>query len=304
MTNRYKKVSDWIYFFGVLPALAALPRNWGYSLIRKQGRHLHDVQNFHREEIARNLNLVLNNGRVATITRRTFEILASEDLDAFYFPFWNKQNIDRYFSFEGLEYLDQARKSGRGVLLYTGHIGCVCSALVALGLKGYPVNHLSRDSRVEDTFHPAFRAYARFKIGWVEKKAGRNFVFINRGNYPRLIQMLGEDELVSIAIDVPPELAKRTETVEFLGRRCLFPTGLVSLAYESGAPVIPYFVLRKEEQWPQQRLIVREPIALTGNLQMDLQCCVHRLNQVILDHPSQWFGWDSLSLFWKKDHLP
>jgi len=73
----------------------------------------------------------------------------------------------------------KALQAGRGVLLYTAHFGSVCAPVLALSLGGYPLNQLSRDSRKDRSFPPAFQAYARFKTGWMARKMGRPLIFID-----------------------------------------------------------------------------------------------------------------------------
>jgi lauroyl/myristoyl acyltransferase len=314
LTSRYKRVSDWAYFFGVTPALALLPKKLGYPLMQRQGRHICRVNPIHRQNASRNISLVLDDEQWSALAKtqvvtKTFEVMVAEDLDTFYFPFWNENNIRRCFSFEGLDHIDRARRQRRGVLMFTGHFGSICSSLVALSLRGYTLNHLSRDSRNETSFHPAFRAYARCKLAWMKRKTGRDMLFIDadQGTYSQLssasaiieaYRLLSQNEIVSMAVDVPPQMVKRTAKVEFLGRECLFPTGLISLAYQSKAPVIPYFVLRDKDAMWRQTVLVQEPIPMSGNVKVDLQKCVDRLGDMIREHPEQWYTWDSLSLFW------
>jgi len=314
LTSRYKRLSDWVYFFGVTPALALLPQKLGYALMRRQGRHVCRVNPVHRQDTSRNISLVLDDEQWSPLAKtqvaeETFEVMVAEDLETFYFPFWDENNIGRYYQFEGLEHIDRARRLRRGALLFTGHFGSVCSSLVAMSLRGYTLNHLSRDSRTEAGVHPAFRAYARMKLAWMKKKTGRDMLFINadQGTYTQFssasaimeaYRLLSQNEIVSMAVDVPPQMVKSTAKVEFLGRECLFPTGLINLAHQSKAPVIPFFVVRdKNEMW-RQTIVVQEPVTISGNLRLDLQKCVDRLGDMIREHPEQWYTWDSLSHFW------
>lgn len=314
LTSRYKRLSDWAYFFGVTPALALLPKKLGYALMRQQGRHVCRVNPVHRQDTSRNISLVLDDEQWSALAKtqvvtKTFEVMVAEDLETFYFPFWNENNIGRYYTFEGLEHIDRARRLRRGALMFTGHFGSICSSLVALSLRGYTFNHLSRDSRNEPGFHPAFRAYARLKLAWMKKKTGREMLFIaaDQGAYSQhssasavmeAYRLLSQNEIVSMAVDVPPQMVKSTAKVEFLGRECLFPTGLINLAHQSKAPVIPFFAVRdKNEMW-RQKVVIQEPITMSGNVKVDLQKCVDRLGDMIREHPEQWYTWDSLSLFW------
>jgi len=239
---------------------------------------------------------------------QSFETLVLEDLDAFDFPFWSSKNIRHHYEFEGLGFLDKALRKRKGVLLFTGHVGCPCASLVALGLRGFPVNHLSRDSRTEQSLPLSFRSYARFKLWGMKKGSGREITYISQDEYShssvaaslKLCQLLSRNEVVSMAIDVPPTLTKQTETCEFLGRLCRFPTGLIHLAYQSDAPILPFFALRDSSSRTGQKLIVQEEVLLSGDVRLDLQQCVDRLSGVILSNPEQWLSWDSFRSFWSR----
>ena len=110
-------------------------------------------------------------------------------------------------------------------------------------------------------------------------------------------RMLSEKQLVSMAIDVPPLWVGNKAHATFLGRRCLFPTGLVQLANLANVPVVPYFSIRDSAEPMRQTLVIQEPISLQGDLSRDLQSCIERLQQVIRDHPDQWLLWDSFETF-------
>lgn len=310
MERRYKRVPDWLYFFGVLPAAALLPRKWAYRLVRRQGSHFYNCQAIHRASVIQSLQQVFDtftpgSRDLTAIARGTFESLAFDDFEAYYFNSWNPANIDRYFKFEGLEHLERAMSQDRGVLLFTAHLGSPCSAVVAMSLKGYPLYHLVNDSPANTHFPAAFRSYARLKIKWMERRMGRRFILFrldansadSASAAMQAYRMLSEKQLVSMAIDVPPVWVGNKARTTFLGRRCLFPTGLVQLANLANVPVLPYFSIRDSAEPMRQTLVIQEPISLQGDLSWDLQSCIERLQQVIRDHPDQWLLWDSFETF-------
>jgi KDO2-lipid IV(A) lauroyltransferase len=310
MEKRLKVAPDWLYFFGLLPAFALLPSQLGYRLVRTLGNQVAKVQETSRRHMIQNLNSVLPPERteeVPLIAKRFFQVLTSEDLEGFYFPFWTKSNIDRFFTFEGLEHLQEALNSGRGALLLTGHIGCVCSALTALGLKGFPITHVARDYVNDSSIPSAFRAYGLRKIRWMESKMGRPVIRATSDDRLRslssasavlqICRSLSSNQMVSMALDALPERVQETGTVMFLGRLSRFPTNTIHLAHQCRAPIIPYFAIRDRRQWSRQRIAIGPPITLTGDIQTDLQLCADRLDRVILEYPEQWFSWDSLGHF-------
>jgi lauroyl/myristoyl acyltransferase len=250
----------------------------------------------------------LSKEQILQIAEKSLEIKVCEDLDTFYFPFLNEGNVDRYFAFSNLHFLDDALKQGKGALLFTGHFGSVCAPLVVLALKGYASYHLSRDSRFERGLNTAFRAHARLKTSFMSRKMGRELLYIktDQQSYRQVsaaeatllsYRLLSQNQTVSMAIDIPPGMAKGAEVVRFLGEDSLFPTGIVALAQKSGAPVIPFFVARDREDRSKQRLVLQEPVQISGDSRADLQRIVDRLSACIEQDPEQWFSWDCLSHF-------
>ena len=123
MEKRLRTLPDHVYFSGLLPAFSVLPPRIAYSLIRWQGRHIQSFLRGHDQLIRSNLAACGFDAPEA-IARAFFEVLASEDLDAYYFKSWSRSNIDRYFDFEGLDILEQAVAGGRGAILQQLVPGC------------------------------------------------------------------------------------------------------------------------------------------------------------------------------------
>jgi hypothetical protein len=190
-------------------------------------------------------------------------------------------------------------------------VGSLSSALVALGVRGYQCNHLSRDwFRGEGNLHPACLAHRRFKLKWMKKRIGRDPIYMDpdpEATPSPIVEanrFLTQNEIVSIPLDVPPEGAEETAKIEFLGRQCLFSTSLVRIAYESKAPVLPLFTLRSPKELWSQRVVVDDPITMTGRVEEDLQNCCDRLADMVLVHPDQWHNWDKLNAFWTDPPAP
>ena len=310
MEDRVKGVPNRLYFFGLLPGLALLPRRLGYSLAKLCGRLIFETQAVPRNGILQSLAQVdsllpSQHSAHEDITRVWFENLVCEDLDAFYYRFWSQENLEKYFVFEGTEHLDSALNEDRGVFLLTGHVGAVCAALVALSLRGYPITHVSRDYLSDCSISPAFRGYALYKIGQIEAKLGKPLINAYTGNSApsheavlQIYQAIRNNQLVSMAVDVNPNWVEDCLTVRFLGRKSRFASNLVRLAQHCRSPIIPFFTVRNRKKSYQHRIIIRPRIEPTHDVQRDLQRCIDELSNTILAHPEQWFSWDSLNHFW------
>ena len=79
------------------------------------------------------------------------------------------QTLKRVIECEGIEHLDAARQSGRGVILFTGHIGAWELTSFALSLSGYPLSFLVR--RIDNPKIEALVDRARAKLDrWQQEK--------------------------------------------------------------------------------------------------------------------------------------
>jgi lauroyl/myristoyl acyltransferase len=309
LTNRYAIIPDWLYYFCFLPILALLPRRLGYWLARSQGRHVYNVQKQSREAAEANLKRVFSGDLLAqdpsVVIQKSFEIRIAEDLDGYYFAHFNQQNLHKFFTFQGLEHLDAAKRGGKGGLLLSGHVGAVASGVLALGLKGYETAPLGNDSRVDTTMSAPVRAFARWQMMWLQKKLAGRVIFVKLNEFGaahgpavvKVLEALRKNQFVVMAVDIPADRSQNVTRTRFLGRDCRLPSGIVRLSKLSGAPIIPFFILRDEDNWAHQKIQVQPPIDLSGDLETDFQRCIDRLDAVVRRHPGHWTVWDSLTAF-------
>jgi len=154
---------------------------------------------------------------------------------------------------EGRETYEEARRSKRGAVVVTAHLGGFELGMAAL------VGH---EKRVHVVFRrdasPRFdrlRSRLREKLGVVEAPVDEGW-----STWSHLRDSLAGDEVVLIQGDrVMP--GQKGVPVPFLHRRLLLPSGPFKLALVAGAPVIPVFSLRTATG--RLRIVVEEPILLT-----------------------------------------
>ncbi len=308
--ERFKRLPDGLYFSGLLPLLSRLPPRFGYAAARLAGgaigRNFPDHRQLVEDRLERHLSAAVRKGRSSReIAAEFYRVMAAEDLDAYLYPRWNRDNIERYFRFEGLEHLDDQVERGEGALLVTAHLGAVCAAVVALGALKYPVTHLAREYPEDDSLPPAFHAFALRKVRWMQEKFVQPMIFAGAPDNPEgkaravmeTAAALERGRFVSMAMDIPPFRVSQGVRVSFLGRPCVFPANFVQIAARCGVPLIPYFTHRRARQTWKHQLTVQAPIRPTGDPAADLQACVERLEAAVLAHPEQWFAWDSIDHF-------
>lgn len=273
-------------------------------------RLVQEAQDLKREEVRKSLNLVSKGSNIESILARNFQMKVLEDLEYFLYSSWNSRNISEKFEFTGLQHLKQAQEKGKGALLVTAHLGPFCSAVVAMGHRGFPLNYIAHNSPDDPRCSPAYRRYAKKKIAAMEWASGRPFKLFHLGEgtgetTPHVglhtYSTLQKNEFVSMAIDIPPTLSQNSERATFLGRSCRFADGFLKLAYLAECPVIPFFSFWNEQDWAKRQIMVAQPVPLQGSTRSDLQTISDAFSKVIESHPAQWFAWDSLSHFLKEN---
>ncbi len=190
----------------------------------------------------------------------------------------------RIDSVEGRETYLNARRSKRGAVIVTAHLGSFELGTAAL------VDH---ENRVHVVFrHDVSRRFDRLRsrlrerIGVVEAPVDDGWP-----TWTRLRGALAADEVVMIQGDrVMP--GQKGVPVPFLGRHLLMPAGPLKLALAAAAPIIPVFSLRTSVG--RLRIVVEEPIMVSredGPLDARhpaMLSLARVIEKHVRDHPEQW----------------
>ncbi len=183
---------------------------------------------------------------------------------------------------EGLEHIDTARARGRGIILFTGHVGAWELSSFALSLFGYPLSFLVRriDNPKIETLVEARRA--RLGNRTIDKRSAAREMF----------QMMRDGGTLGILVDLNT-LDREGIFVDFFGVPASTTFMLAKLALRTGAAVLPVFV-----PWDPERrrflLKIDEPLSVeqSGDDEED----VRRLTQLftgvvekyVRRYPDQW----------------
>ena len=176
---------------------------------------------------------------------------------------------------------------GRGAILATLHIGQWDLGLKLLSRFDVPVHvvMLSEDPREVTRYAEAARSWTRLQVHQM-------------GESPllavRLMAALKRGEVVAIQIDRPA--GPNVMRVDFFGAPTPLPTGPVSLALATGAPVLPVFVLFDRKD--RFRLLSVPPLRFERDRTQDevlqtergLRRLVEVMESVVSRHPDQWFN--------------
>jgi Kdo2-lipid IVA lauroyltransferase/acyltransferase len=192
------------------------------------------------------------------------------------FPRMNRENISDWIRYEGLEYFQQAKNAGRGVLFATAHLGNWELSAFAHGLMTEPMHVVIRplDNPAVDRLVEERRQLSgnRLIVKWDGARA--------------ILRALHHNEAVGILIDQNTSLQEGV-FVNFFGTPACANTAFTKIAARTGAVVIPGFALWLEAE---QRYVLRfyPPLKITADPADDTRHLHALLEEVIREFPGQW----------------
>ena len=199
-------------------------------------------------------------------------------------PLMDANFIKWYVKVEGLHYLDQLLKEGRGVVLMGGHIGIPHLAFNALRVMGYEVILLSGVTPKKPK-HSRIRYY----------DTHGNTIFVHDSSLSevykrRILETLRSGKI--IYYDGDAGVGRIKERLSFLGREMDFPTGMIYLAHQAKAAIIPSIHLYHKGKIT---LLFKEPIESSWKegergYKRIVEEFVKLLESYVLNYPEQYLG--------------
>lgn len=231
-------LSDLVYL-----CYPAVPLSWLYAMARAHGSWLYLTKRRSAAALRANLGGVRpewNATEVRAAAHRFFQYRNLRNLQFVLAPKLTDQQLERAVALDGLERLDRAiAASANGVILLTGHLNSLSTFLLVFLLRrrGY-------DIRV-----PLVSEQDNWSSSWVRttfnRLTGDRTYFQQLGafhcvfNIRPIVRALGERAVLFQTGD-GWHSAGFVE-VEFLGRQLPFTTGMLRIAQQTGATVVPVF---------------------------------------------------------------
>jgi KDO2-lipid IV(A) lauroyltransferase len=275
----YLMARSLLFVFGRLPLRVAL------FLSAKLGRGAYYFSGRLRRTGLRNLELAfpeLDQSRHRLLLHGCFESLGRL-LGVFsHFAAADPQTLQNMVECEGLEHIDAARDGGRGIILFTGHVGAWELSSFALSLFGYPLSFLVR--RIDNPKIEKLIEGRRTRLG--------NRTIDKRSAAREMLQILQTGGTLGILVDLNT-LDREAIFVDFFDVQASTTFMLAKLALRTEAAVLPVFA-----PWDRHRrrflLKIDEPLRFkrSGDDEDD----VRRLTQLFTDvvekyvrrYPDQW----------------
>ena len=287
----------------ILPAISKFPVQTAYRLADLRGWLICRSRHDSRRHAERNVSRVfpsLGREEIQHIVLQHFQVESRNEMEAF----WYRNPLSFFQKFvriDGLDVLQEARESKRGILLFSGHMGSTGLFFALMGKHGIRLNIVARSIEPnENPLHPAVLRYNLKRVRRIEETVGRPFLLTGRGNYPVMREKLEKGEVIVIVIDVPPTLLRRAVRVRFLERQAFFADGIASLFQQTQARLLQWTIHRDEKSGRQKIEIVDVTRHTDPSLNRSeiVQSVVELLEEKIRRHPGHWLSWDSLEQFY------
>ncbi len=307
-----REIKNWIYYYLMLPLLALLSPGLSRLLINNVILRFNlkfDLQ-AKRHIVSANFRRVFpDDPQLDRMVDQNIIHDAFLDGATFKFRYSSPSRRKKLIKAEGLENLKEALELGKGAILLTGHTGSFISSVWGIGIHGIPVSLLTNDSPSDVSFPKAYRRFARLTIDTIETLCKRPIVAFPLGRNRnqassaarRVKALLAENEPVIAALDVPPSLTSSTEKVNFLGEKCVFPSGIIRIAERSGAPIVAYHAAWDQLYSHACTLRFSKPFQLTSDTAENMQKCASIVEEMVRKYPDQWAHWEAFDQFIEND---
>ncbi len=261
-----------------------------------------------RFDVKRNLISVYGSNKsereINTMARRHFEYLERFELSQVWPDLQGFAHAHRC-PLEGLPYLEAALAQGKGAILLTTHLGYGRLIKYFLRVKGYPVLTVGpkdpKDKSHKMTKFAYFIYYRLLKVPEFSREKENDLPLAL--NVRPLVQALKKNEILLLTVD--GKRSSRLMEVKLLGRRTAFATGSVRLAHETGATVLPVFVVDSNDGWIGMKSIIEPPLELerSGDAEQDVCRPLERYAQLYEDYIHRYphlFHWRKRDFFSKR----
>lgn len=193
----------------------------------------------------------------------------------------SREEFAKYFSFEGEENLVNALKKGKGAICLVPHTtGWEFSAIMP-PILGYTTFAVS--SKIHN---PALNKLM------IELRQSRGMRNITRDHcFDKLVEGLDNGECLILMIDQDGVVIKG-EFLSFFGKIAYTPVGSSRLALETGAPVVPMYTVRTENNKYLFKILPEIPFEKTGDTARDITQNTQNHNDaieaIVRQYPDQW----------------
>lgn len=280
------------------PLIRNLPLKVGMFLGARLGELLYYFDLKHKAIVYANIKTALAAKippvKISNLTKEFYRSFGQNLIEIFFIPLINKEYINKYINIEGLEYITEGFRRGKGLILLGMHEGSWELSNIICAILGFPFSLFIGDLR-----HPRLDRL----LNLYRRQKGCKL--IQRKNQIRqLIQVLKNNEAIGMTVD---QGGKDGTLVKFLGKEASMSSGAVRLALKYDVAIIPAFYTRISG--PYIKIIIEPPFKIkkTQNKETDirnnLQELVHIFEKYILKYPQEYLWSYKIWKYGKEKHI-
>ena len=301
-----KDVLLWVYWYPYRILLQRLPFRWTYFLAGILGKLTYYTLPGKRRPLERELSLLdktADRKGSGSIIKKSFVNLFRDRMEVLLFPVLNEKNIGTIIRYSGIEHLDKALSSGRGVILLFAHFGANQMVMPAIGYRGYKMSQLSSPPTVwkEKLQKKKFSSMEEraLELRW-KHELSLPVKHINIfGSLKEAFLCLKRNEILGVAIDGGG--GKDRAEIDFLGRKAVFSTGAIDLALRTDCSVLPTFMVRDKSGY--NTMIIEEPLNLIKEgddkeaVKLNTEFFIRRLQEYVVKYPCHYLNFLTFRTF-------
>lgn len=274
------RLRDWLenaVILAVIRGLLLLPYRWRVPLCGwVMSRVVAPVAGY-RRRIRSNLALILPDlpaSEIERITRAVPDNVGRTLIEIYSGAEFTARAASLPLTGAGVQALDEAHRTGRPVILVTGHFGNYDASRAALIARGYRVGAL---------FNPMKNRY--FNAHYVAAISAIGTPLFPRGKkgLGAMVRHLRAGGMLGLLID---QHMRHGAEITFFGHRALTALSAAELALKYDAVVIPTYGIRQPDGLSFQ--IVVEPPIPHGPPEAMTQALNDSLEALVRQHPGQW----------------
>lgn len=221
-------------------------------------------------------------GEVRRTAREAFRNATRYYADLISLPRLDVEEFSRErLELEGVEYLEEARASGRGAVMVGAHFGNPEMAVQGLSAVGIHLYALS-----EPLSPPALSEFTH----WLRSHHGHEYRTVSFSAIKEAMRRLKRGGIVALLLD--RDVGGTGVPMEFFGAEAKIPVGAVDLALRTGADLIPAWAWRIEGYRFRAYICPPLEVVRTGDFDEDVRENTRRLLAIFEGYlsrdPGQW----------------
>jgi KDO2-lipid IV(A) lauroyltransferase len=216
-----------------------------------------------------------------TIARKVIRNHLKNYYDLVRLPHLKREDIERMVVPEGVENIETALGQGKGVIVFSGHLGNFAIVAQLAVIRGYDVSVVAEDIKPEKLYDYINKLRTGF---------GVKFVRTGSSQIRTVYRLLRSNGVLMLAAD--RDVTGGGVPVQFFDAPADLPAGPVVLALRLKAPLIPAYTIRLKND--KSVVFIGAPMELerTGDhdhdIQVNLRKVTEYLETAIRKHPDQW----------------